>query len=156
MRVGTGYDVHKLTEGRKCIIGGVEIPYEKGLLGHSDADVLLHAIMDALLGAAALGDIGKWFPDTDPEWEGADSLKLTKRVGEILSEHGFLIENIDATIIAQAPKMRPHIDRMRGFSCTERRIFDGYLYQRCTLRCDKQTGTLAGALLREALCDRER
>ena len=113
MRVGTGYDVHKLTEGRKCIIGGVEIPYEKGLLGHSDADVLLHAIMDALLGAAALGDIGKWFPDTDPEWEGADSLKLTKRVGEILSEHGFLIENIDATIIAQAPKMRPHIDRMR-------------------------------------------
>lgn len=113
MRVGTGYDVHKLTEGRKCIIGGVEIPYEKGLLGHSDADVLLHAIMDALLGAAALGDIGKWFPDTDPEWEGADSLKLTKRVGGILSEHGFLIENIDATIIAQAPKMRPHIDRMR-------------------------------------------
>lgn len=113
MRVGTGYDVHQLIEGRKCIIGGVEIPYEKGLLGHSDADVLLHAIMDALLGAAALGDIGKWFPDTDPKWQGADSLKLTKRVGEILAGHGFLIENIDATIIAQAPKMRPHIDRMR-------------------------------------------
>ncbi len=113
MRVGTGYDVHKLTEGRRCIIGGVEIPYEKGLLGHSDADVLLHAIMDALLGAAALGDIGKWFPDTDPKWEGADSRKLLVRVGEILTEHGFLIENIDATIIAQAPKMRPYIDVMR-------------------------------------------
>ncbi len=106
--------MHKLVEGRRCIIGGVEIPYEKGLAGHSDADVLLHAIMDALLGAAALGDIGKWFPDTDPEWEGADSLKLTERVGEILRENGFLIENIDATIIAQAPKMRPHIDAMRG------------------------------------------
>ena len=113
MRIGTGYDVHKLTEGRRCIIGGVEIPYEKGLLGHSDADVLLHAIMDALLGAAALGDIGKWFPDTDPEWEGADSRKLLIRVGEILAEHGLLIENIDATIIAQAPKMRPYIDSMR-------------------------------------------
>ncbi len=106
--------MHKLVEGRRCIIGGVDIPYEKGLAGHSDADVLLHAIMDALLGAAALGDIGKWFPDTDPEWEGADSLKLTERVGEILRENGFLIENIDATIIAQAPKMRPHIDAMRG------------------------------------------
>lgn len=113
MRVGTGYDVHRLVEGRKCIIGGVDIPYEKGLDGHSDADVLLHAIMDALLGAAALGDIGKWFPDTDEEWKGADSLKLTKRVGEILTENGFLIENIDSTIIAQAPKMRPHIDTMR-------------------------------------------
>ena len=113
MRVGTGYDVHRLVEGRKCIIGGVDIPYEKGLDGHSDADVLLHAIMDALLGAAALGDIGKWFPDTDDEWKGADSLKLTKRVGEILTENGFLIENIDSTIIAQAPKMRPHIDTMR-------------------------------------------
>lgn len=113
MRIGTGYDVHKLVPGRRCIIGGVEIPYEKGLLGHSDADVLLHAIMDALLGAAALGDIGKWFPDTDPEWEGADSLKMMERVGEMLSERGFIIENIDSTIIAQAPKMRPHIDRMR-------------------------------------------
>ncbi|MEE8816414.1 MAG: 2-C-methyl-D-erythritol 2,4-cyclodiphosphate synthase [Lachnospiraceae bacterium] len=113
MRIGTGYDVHKLVPGRKCIIGGVEIPYEKGLLGHSDADVLLHAIMDALLGAAALGDIGKWFPDTDPEYEGADSLKLLARVGEILADHHYLIENIDSTIIAQAPKMGPHIDTMR-------------------------------------------
>ena len=113
MRIGTGYDVHRLVKGRKCIIGGVDIPYEMGLLGHSDADVLLHAIMDALLGAAALGDIGKWFPDTDPKWEGADSLKLLKRVGEILLEHHCLIENIDSTIIAQAPKMGPHIDRMR-------------------------------------------
>lgn len=113
MRIGTGYDVHRLVDGRKCIIGGVEIPYEKGLLGHSDADVLLHAIMDALLGAAALGDIGKWFPDTDPEWEGADSTKLLKRVGEILEEHHYLIENIDSTIIAQAPKMGPHIEAIR-------------------------------------------
>ena len=113
MRIGTGYDVHRLTEGRKCIIGGVEIPYEKGLLGHSDADVLLHAISDALLGAAALGDIGLWFPDTDPQWEGASSIMLLKRVGEILEEHAFLIENIDATVIAQAPKMRPYIDQMR-------------------------------------------
>jgi len=113
MRIGTGYDVHRLTEGRKCIIGGVDIPYEKGLLGHSDADVLLHAISDALLGAAALGDIGLWFPDTDPQWEGASSLKLLQRVGEILEEHAFLIENIDATVIAQAPKMRPYIDQMR-------------------------------------------
>lgn len=113
MRIGTGYDVHRLVEGRRCIIGGVEIPYGKGLLGHSDADVLLHAISDALLGAAALGDIGKWFPDTDPEWEGADSLKLLHRVGELLQANRFLIENIDSTIIAQAPKMRPHIDKMR-------------------------------------------
>jgi 2-C-methyl-D-erythritol 2,4-cyclodiphosphate synthase len=113
MRIGTGYDVHRLVEGRKCIIGGVEIPYEKGLDGHSDADVLLHAICDALLGAAALGDIGKWFPDTDPEWEGADSLKLLEKVGEILADHYYLIENIDSTIIAQAPKMRPYIDTMR-------------------------------------------
>ena len=114
MRIGMGYDVHRLVEGRKCIIGGVDIPYEKGLLGHSDADVLLHAIMDALLGAAALGDIGKLYPDTDPEWEGADSLKLLEDVGRRLEEKTFLIENIDATIIAQAPKMRPHIDTMRA------------------------------------------
>lgn len=112
MRIGTGYDVHRLTEGRKCIIGGVEIPYEKGLLGHSDADVLLHAIMDALLGAAALGDIGKHFPDTDPAYKGISSLELLKKVGELLEERSFLIENIDATIIAQAPKMRPYIDAM--------------------------------------------
>lgn len=108
-----GYDVHKLTEGRKLVMGGVEIPYEKGLLGHSDADVLLHAIMDALLGAAALGDIGKHFPDTDPAYKGISSVKLLKHVAELLEENYFFIENIDATIIAQAPKMRPYIDTMR-------------------------------------------
>ena len=114
MRIGMGYDVHKLVEGRDMIIGGVNIPYEKGLLGHSDADVLLHAISDALLGAAALGDIGKHFPDTDPQYKGISSLLLLKKVGELLSDKYFLIENIDATIIAQAPKMRPHIDTMRA------------------------------------------
>ena len=113
MRIGSGYDVHRLTDGRKLILGGVEIPYEKGLLGHSDADVLLHAIMDALLGAAALGDIGRHFPDTDAAYEGISSLKLLRRVGELLEENRFLIENIDATIIAQAPKMRPYIEAMR-------------------------------------------
>ena len=113
MRIGMGYDVHKLVEGRKMIIGGVEIPYEKGLLGHSDADVLLHAISDALLGAAALGDIGKHFPDNDPQYKGISSILLLKKVGELLNDQYFLIENIDATIIAQAPKMRPHIDTMR-------------------------------------------
>ena len=113
MRIGMGYDVHRLTEGRKLILGGVEIPYEKGLLGHSDADVLLHAIMDALLGAAALGDIGKHFPDTDMAYKGISSIKLLKHVGNLLEENFFLIENIDATIIAQAPKMRPYIDTMR-------------------------------------------
>jgi len=113
MRIGMGYDVHKLTEGRALIIGGVEIPYHLGLLGHSDADVLLHAIMDALLGAAALGDIGKHFPDTDDAYKGISSITLLEKVGELLEEHHFLIENIDATIIAQAPKMRPYIDTMR-------------------------------------------
>ena len=113
MRIGMGYDVHKLVPDRKLIMGGVEIPYEKGLLGHSDADVLLHAIMDALLGAAALGDIGKHFPDTDPAYKGISSIKLLEHVGNLLEENCFLIENIDATIIAQAPKMRPHIDAMR-------------------------------------------
>lgn len=113
MRIGTGYDVHRLAAVRKLIIGGVEIPYEKGLLGHSDADVLLHAIMDALLGAAALGDIGKHFPDSDPVYKGISSIKLLEHVGELLEEHLFLIENIDSTIIAQAPKMRPHIEDMR-------------------------------------------
>lgn len=113
MRIGTGYDVHRLVEGRKLILGGVEIPFEKGLLGHSDADVLAHAVMDALLGAAALGDIGKFFPDTDPSYKGADSLKLMEEVGKILAGHFYVIGNIDATILAQAPKMRPHIDRMR-------------------------------------------
>lgn len=113
MRIGSGYDVHKLVEGRKLIIGGVEIPHEKGLLGHSDADVLVHAVMDALLGAAALGDIGLHFPDTDPKYKGADSLKLLEHVGNLLESKLYYIENIDATIIAQAPKMRPHIDAMR-------------------------------------------
>ena len=113
MRIGMGYDVHKLVEGRDLIIGGVKIPYEKGLLGHSDADVLLHAIMDALLGAAALGDIGKHFPDTDEKYRGISSVELLKHVGELLNDNFFMIENIDATIIAQAPKMRPHIDIMR-------------------------------------------
>ena len=112
MRVGMGYDVHKLTEGRKLILGGVEIPYEKGLLGHSDADVLLHAIMDALLGAASLGDIGKHFPDTDPAYKGISSIKLLEHVGKLLDDHMYVIENIDATIIAQRPKMRPHIEQM--------------------------------------------
>lgn len=113
MRIGMGYDVHKLVKDRALIIGGVEIPYELGLLGHSDADVLLHAISDALLGAAALGDIGKHFPDSDPAYKGISSIILLEKVGELLEENMFLIENIDATIIAQAPKMRPYIDTMR-------------------------------------------
>lgn len=113
MRIGHGYDVHKLVEGRDLIIGGVKIPYEKGLLGHSDADVLLHAIMDAILGAAALGDIGKHFPDTDEKYKGADSMKLFEYVIELIQERGFRVNNIDATIIAQRPKMAPHIEQMR-------------------------------------------
>lgn len=113
MRIGSGYDVHKLVEDRKLIMGGVEIPYEKGLLGHSDADVLLHAIMDALLGAAALGDIGKHFPDTDPAYKGISSLDLLAHVGKLIQEKGYTIGNIDATIIAQRPKMAPHILKMR-------------------------------------------
>ena len=113
MRVGMGYDVHKLVEGRDLILGGVKIPYEKGLLGHSDADVLLHAIMDALLGAAALGDIGKHFPDTDPAYKGASSIRLLEEVGRMIDEKLYVIGNIDATIIAQRPKMAPHIEQMR-------------------------------------------
>ena len=113
MRVGMGYDVHKLVEGRKLIMGGVEIPYEKGLLGHSDADVILHAIMDALLGAAALGDIGKHFPDNDDSYKGISSIELLKQVGKLLDDNHYIIENIDGTIIAQEPKMRPYIDDMR-------------------------------------------
>ena len=112
MRVGMGYDVHKLVKDRKLIMGGVEIPYELGLLGHSDADVLLHAIMDALLGAAALGDIGKHFPDTDDRYKGISSIKLLEEVGKKIDEANFIKENIDATIIAQKPKMRPYIDDM--------------------------------------------
>lgn len=113
MRIGHGYDVHRLVEGRELILGGVSVPYEKGLLGHSDADVLLHAIMDAVLGALALGDIGKLFPDRDPAYAGADSWLLTRRVGELMREHGYRIGNIDATVIAQAPKLSPYILAMR-------------------------------------------
>lgn len=113
MRVGMGYDVHKLVEDRKLIIGGVEIPHEKGLLGHSDADVLTHAVMDSILGAMAMGDIGKHFPDTDQRFKGADSLKLMEHVYEIMKEEGYVLGNIDCTIIAQAPKMAPHIPQMR-------------------------------------------
>lgn len=113
MRIGTGYDVHRLVKGRKLIIGGVDIPYEMGLDGHSDADVLVHAIMDALLGAAGLGDIGLHFPDTDDAYKGADSLVLLKAVADLLADNHFVIDNIDSTIIAQAPKMRPHIEQMR-------------------------------------------
>lgn len=113
MRIGHGYDVHRLVEGRACIIGGVNIPYEKGLLGHSDADVLTHAVMDALLGAAALGDIGHLFPDNDDAFLGADSLLLLRRVNSVLKEHGWKLGNLDATVIAQAPKMAPHIAAMR-------------------------------------------
>lgn len=113
MRIGYGYDVHRLVAGRKCIIGGVEIAHETGLLGHSDADVLLHAVMDALLGAAALGDIGQLFPDQDPQFSGADSLVLLQQVGKLLQQRGWRLGNLDATIVAQAPKMAPHIPQMR-------------------------------------------
>lgn len=114
MRIGHGYDVHKLIEGRRLIVGGVEIPHTMGLLGHSDADVLLHAISDALLGACAMGDIGKLFPDTDDRWEGADSLVLLREVVKKINENGFYIENIDSTLIAQKPKMIPYIEQMRA------------------------------------------
>ena len=113
MRVGLGYDVHKLVEGRKLIIGGVDIPHEKGLLGHSDADVLIHAVMDSILGALALGDIGKHFPDTDEKYKGANSMKLLEFVYNLINEKGYGIGNIDCTIIAQSPKMSPHIQNMR-------------------------------------------
>lgn len=113
MRIGMGYDVHKLVENRNLILGGVKIPYDLGLLGHSDADVLLHAIMDALLGASALGDIGKHFPDTDENYKGISSIELLKHVGNLLAKHNYKIGNIDSTIIAQKPKMAPHIPTMR-------------------------------------------
>lgn len=113
IRIGHGYDVHAFSENRKCIIGGVDIPCEKGLLGHSDADVLLHAISDSLLGAAALGDIGKHFPDTDPKYKGANSLELLKNVRNLLKEHGFCVVNVDSTVVAQVPKLSPYIDKMR-------------------------------------------
>jgi 2-C-methyl-D-erythritol 2,4-cyclodiphosphate synthase len=112
IRIGQGYDVHQLVEGRKCIIGGVEIAHEKGLLGHSDADVLLHAICDAMLGAAGMGDIGKHFPDTDANYQGADSRKLLRHVVALLKQQGYVLSNLDTTIIAQAPKMAPHIEAM--------------------------------------------
>ena len=113
MRIGHGYDVHKLVEGRKLILGGVEIPYEKGLLGHSDADVLTHALMDALLGAAALGDIGKLFPDNDDRFLGADSIGLLREVTRVIHEHGYTVGNVDCTVIAQRPKLAPYIQQMR-------------------------------------------
>ncbi|MBR4014885.1 MAG: 2-C-methyl-D-erythritol 2,4-cyclodiphosphate synthase [Anaerotignum sp.] len=113
MRIGSGYDVHKLVENRELILGGVKIPYEKGLLGHSDADVLLHALMDALLGAAALGDIGRHFPDNDPAYQGADSQKLLSAVGGLIFEKGYCIMNVDATVIAQKPKLAPYMEQMR-------------------------------------------
>ena len=112
MRIGQGYDVHRLVEGRRLIIGGVDIPYEKGLLGHSDADVLLHAVMDALLGAAALGDIGQHFPDSDERYKGISSIALLKKVGKILQENGYMIENIESTVIAQRPKLLPYRPQM--------------------------------------------
>ena len=132
MRIGQGYDVHRLVEERKLILGGVEIPYEKGLLGHSDADVLIHAIMDALLGAAALGDIGKHFPDTDPAYKGADSMKLLDAVRKLLEERGYFIENIDATIIAQRPKLASYIPKMRSNSAKVLGIEDGQVNVKAT------------------------
>ena len=132
MRVGMGYDVHRLVEGRKLILGGVEIPYEKGLLGHSDADVLIHAIMDALLGAAALGDIGKHFPDTDPEYKGISSVELLRRVGHLLEENHYVIENIDATVIAQKPKLRPYMDEMKNKLCEALEIEENQLNLKAT------------------------
>lgn len=113
IRIGHGYDVHRLVGGRRLILGGANIPYEKGLLGHSDADVLVHAVMDSMLGALALGDIGKLFPDNDPDYEGADSIKLLERVNEIINGKGYKIGNIDSTVICQAPKLAPFIDKMR-------------------------------------------
>ena len=124
MRIGQGYDVHRLTEGRDLILGGVKIPYDKGLLGHSDADVLVHAVMDALLGAAALGDIGEHFPDTDPAYKGISSIELLRHVGKLLEENCYIIENIDATIIAQKPKLKEYrpqmVDNIAGALCIEK------------------------------------
>lgn len=132
MRIGHGYDVHRLTEKRRLILGGVEIPFEKGLLGHSDADVLLHAISDALLGAAALGDIGKLFPDSDPSFEGANSLLLLEKVALLLRENGYIIENIDSTVLCQAPKLRGYIDAMRENIARACRIDAGFVSVKAT------------------------
>lgn len=132
MRIGNGYDVHQLTEGRDLIIGGVHIPYEKGLLGHSDADVLLHAVMDALLGAAGLGDIGLHFPDNDDRYKGADSRELLRQVGQLLLDEGFVVGNIDCTIIAQAPKMRPYIEQMKKNIASDLQIADNMVNVKAT------------------------
>lgn len=132
MRIGNGYDVHRLTEGRDMILGGVHIPYEKGLHGHSDADVLLHAVMDALLGAAGLGDIGLHFPDTDDKYKGADSRVLLREVGQMLLKEGYVVGNIDATIIAQAPKMRPYIDQMKKNIAEDLQIADNMVNVKAT------------------------
>ncbi|MDE7054864.1 MAG: 2-C-methyl-D-erythritol 2,4-cyclodiphosphate synthase [Oscillospiraceae bacterium] len=121
-RIGQGYDVHRLAEGRRLVLGGVEIPWEKGLLGHSDADVLLHALMDALLGAAALGDIGRLFPDTDPQYQGADSRALLRRVREVLDGGGFSVGNVDVTLVAQKPKVAPYIPQMRENIASDLRV----------------------------------
>lgn len=131
-RVGTGFDVHRLVENRKCIICGVEIPYEKGLLGHSDADVALHALMDALLGAAAMGDIGKHFPDTDQSFAGADSMKLTARVLELIKKEGWKVNNVDVTIIAQKPKMAPYIEVMQAKVATVLEVSRGQVNIKAT------------------------
>lgn len=152
MRVGMGYDVHKLVEGRDLILGGVNIPYEKGLLGHSDADVLLHAIMDALLGAAALGDIGKHFPDTDEAYKGASSIKLLEAVRKMLEEKLYVIENIDATIIAQKPKMASHIPEMRKNIANALRIEEDRVNVKATTEEGLGfTGTGAG-ISSQAIC----
>ena len=150
MRVGMGYDVHKLVEGRDLIIGGVKIPHTLGLLGHSDADVLLHAIMDALLGAAALGDIGKHFPDTDPKYKGISSMKLLEHVAGLIAEKGYIVENIDATIIAQKPKMRPHIEQMEKNIAAALKISEDQINVKATTEeglgfTGREQGILAGA-----------
>ena len=132
MRIGMGYDVHRLTDDRRLILGGVEIAWDKGLLGHSDADVLVHAVLDALLGAAALGDIGKHFPDTDPKYEGVSSLWLLEQVGRLLREQGYHVGNIDATIIAQKPKMAPHIPAMRKNIADALGILEGQVSVKAT------------------------
>ena len=132
MRIGHGYDVHRLVEGRKLILGGVEVPHTLGLLGHSDADVLTHAVMDALLGAAALGDIGRHFPDTDPAYAGADSLKLLDHVVELLEKKGYRVGNVDATILAQKPKLAPYIEKMRDNLAARMKVEPGQVNVKAT------------------------
>ena len=132
MRIGHGYDVHRLVEGRRLILGGVEVPFDKGLLGHSDADVLTHAVMDALLGAAGLGDIGRHFPDTDPAYAGADSLKLLDHVVELLEAHGWQAGNVDATILAQRPKLAPYLEQMRENLAARMKVEPGQVNVKAT------------------------